>query len=44
VIDLTKWHTWIAFGALLLVWGWLFHQLGARVPAIGTVVKASFGG
>lgn len=43
MIDLTKWHNWVAFALLLLASGWLLHQVGARVPVVGNVVKASFG-
>jgi len=43
MINLTSWHNWVALAAMLLLIGLALHKLGARVPAVGKVVQASFG-
>ena len=43
MLSLTSWHNWVAFGLLLLVWGWLFHQLANRFAPAAGIVHAAFG-
>lgn len=43
MIDLTKWHNWLAIALIVFVIGFLAHQAAARVPAAGGVVRAAFG-
>ena len=43
MLDLTKWHNWVALTLMLLLVGFALHQVGQRVPAVGNVTRAAFG-
>jgi len=43
MIDLTKWHNWVAIGLISLGVAFVIRQVGARVPAVGTVAQAAYG-
>jgi hypothetical protein len=43
VLNLTKPATWIQLTLVLLVIGFVLHQAGHRIGAVGTVTRAAFG-
>ena len=43
MIDWTKPHNWIGLALAILVIGFVWHQVGNRVPAVGGAVRAGFG-
>jgi hypothetical protein len=43
VIDVARIHNWIALLLMVLIIGFILHQLGQRVATVGKVVTASFG-
>jgi hypothetical protein len=43
VIDLAKAHNWVAVLVMVLIVGFILHQLAQRSSAVGRVVTAAFG-
>jgi hypothetical protein len=43
VIDWTKPHNWIGLAIAVLVIGFVWHQLGGRVPQVKGAVQAAYG-
>jgi hypothetical protein len=43
MLSLASWHNWAAVGAMILLIGFLAHQIGTRVPAVNRLVTASYG-
>lgn len=42
-IDATSLHNWITLGVMVLVLGFVLHQIGNRVQLVNRAVTASFG-
>lgn len=42
-LSLGNWHTWVALAVAILILGFVLRQIGARVPMVDRVVKASLG-
>jgi hypothetical protein len=43
VIDLARWHNWVALAVMLLLLGFVLHAIGRAWSPAGSLVKASFG-
>jgi hypothetical protein len=43
MVSLGKWHNWVAVLLIVILGGFVLHQVGRRVPAVGKVVAAGMG-